>query len=232
MPSYRAVLFDFFGTLTRAVTRGPTHVEIARMLGCDPGAVVEVLDRSFHARARGRYGSAEQTLGWIARQAGASPSAEALAAAAAARVEALRADTALRPDAVATLRGLRRRGLRTAVVSDCTHELPVLLPALPVAPLLDAQVYSIEVGHCKPDPAIYLEACARLGVPPERCLYVGDGGSRELTGAAAVGMTPVRLTAPDLADHLVFDPDAEWRGAAVATLSETVELVDRFPALV
>lgn len=40
----------------------------------------------------------------------------------------------------------------------------------------------------KPDPAIYLLACRRLGVAPEDCVFVGDGGDRELEGAAAVGM--------------------------------------------
>ncbi|MEV1287144.1 HAD family hydrolase [Micromonospora sp. NPDC049679] len=232
MPPYRAVLFDFFGTLTRAVTRGPHHVEIARTLGCDPGALVGVLDRSFHARARGRFGSAEETLRWVAEQAGGDPSPAALKAAAGARVEAVRADTALRGDAVATLRALRQRGLRTAVISDCTHELPLFLPRLPVAPLLDTAVYSIEVGHCKPDPAIYLAACERLGVSPERCLYVGDGGSRELTGAGAIGMTPARLAAPDLVGHLAFNADTGWSGATITSLSDAVALVDRFPALV
>src|SRR5438874_2735987 len=81
------------------------------------------------------------------------------------------------------VREVPARGLRTAVVSDCTYELARFLPSLPVAPLLDACVYSVEVGACKPDPAIYLAACRRLGVSPPECLYVGDGGGRELSGA-------------------------------------------------
>ena len=47
MPAYQAVLFDFFGTLTRSVKRGPQHADIARALGCDPDAVLNVLDRTF-----------------------------------------------------------------------------------------------------------------------------------------------------------------------------------------
>ncbi len=46
---------------------------------------------------------------------------------------------------------------------------------------------------------MYETACAHLGVDPGECLYVGDGGSQELSGATAVGMTAFRLTAPDLA---------------------------------
>jgi putative hydrolase of the HAD superfamily len=232
MPAYRAVLFDFFGTLTRSVRRGPQHAAIARLLGCDPGALIAVLDQTFYARACGLFGSSEVALRWVSQQAGGRPDRDTLRAAAAARVEALRADTALRPDAVLALYAMRRLGLSTAVVSDCTYELPLFLPRLPVAPLLDACVYSVEIGRCKPEPEIYLAACDRLRVAPQQCLYVGDGGSQELTGAAELGMTAVRLDAPDLAGHLVFNPEVDWAGPSVASLSELIELVDRAPAAV
>ena len=227
MPAYRAVVFDFFGTLTRSVQRGPQHAEIARSLGADPEAVNGVLDRTFRARARGRYGSAEATLRFVIEQAGGRPCTDQLRAGVPARVDALKADTRLRDDAVSALDAIKRRGLATALISDCTHELPAFLPSLPVAPLLDTTVFSVRLGVCKPDPRIYLAACEQLGVVPEDCLYVGDGGSHELTGAAAVGMTPVRLAAPDLANHLVFDADTNFAGRTVRSLTELVGLVDR-----
>jgi putative hydrolase of the HAD superfamily len=148
-----------------------------------------------------------------------------------ARINALRADTRLRDDAESVLRVIRQHGLRTGLISDCTHELPAFLPSLPIAPLLDVNVFSVEVGRCKPDPLIYLEACWRLRVAPEDCLYIGDGGSRELTGAAAVGMTAVRLAAPDLADHLVFNADEDFTGPSVPSLTAVLDLLDRVPAL-
>jgi len=227
MPAYRAVVFDFFGTLTRAVQRGPQHAEIARALGADPDAVRGVLDRTFRARARGRYGSAEATLRWVIEQAGGRPRSSQVRAGVPARVDALKADTRLRADAVSALTAIKRRGLGTAVISDCTHELPAFLPSLPVAPLLDAKIYSVRRGVCKPDPQIYLAACEELEVTPAECLYVGDGGSHELTGAAAVGMTPVRLAAPDLANHLVFDSDSNFAGPSVRSLTEVIGLLDR-----
>jgi len=232
MLRYSAVLFDFFGTLTGSIHRGPQHAAIARSLGCDPLVVTGVLDRSFRARARGMFGSAEATLLWVSEQAGGSPCPAAVHAAFGARVAALRADTELRPEAVGVLQALRRRGVRTAVVSDCTHELPIFLPELPIGPLLDAQVYSVEVGRCKPDPLIYLTACWRVDVPPANCLFVGDGGSRELTGAEEAGMTAVRLDAPDLHDHLVYEADVGFAGHSVPSLHDVVDLVDRVPALV
>ena len=227
MSPYRAVVFDFFGTLTRSIQRGPQHAEIARALGADPEAVRGVLDRTFRARARGRYGSAEATLRWVIEQAGGHPRTAQVRAGVPARINALKADTRLRADAVSALAAIRRRGLSTAMVSDCTHELPAFLPSLPVAPLLDVKIYSVRLGVCKPDPQIYLAACEELGVSPAECLYVGDGGSHELTGAAVVGMTPVRLTAPDLAHHLVFDADTNFCGRTVRSLTEVVSIVDQ-----
>jgi putative hydrolase of the HAD superfamily len=230
--AYRAVVFDFFGTLTCSVRRGPQHADIARDLGCDPEAVRSVLDHTFYSRARGTFGSAEATLRWVTEQAGGHPLPAQLQAAVPARVDALKADTRLRSDAVSTLTALKDLGIRTAVVSDCTHELPAFLPSLPIAPLLDALVFSVEVGICKPDPAIYLTACEKLGVVAEECIYVGDGGSHELSGAVAVGMTAFRLSAPDLADHLVFDKDTEFTGPSIESLSEILPLLSREPALV
>ena len=232
MSAYRAVLFDFFGTLTRSIRRGPQHADIARRLGCDPEIVRGVLDRTFHSRARGTFGSAEATLRWVTEQAGGHPRPAQLRAAVPARVDALRADTRLRPDAVSALRAIKSSGFRTGLISDCTHELPAFLPSLPVAPLLDARVYSVELGVCKPDPAIYLAACDQLGVAAEECVYVGDGGSRELSGAVAVGMTAVRLNAPDLADHLVFDSDTAFTGPSVSSLTDLLTLIEHSPALV
>jgi putative hydrolase of the HAD superfamily len=232
MPAYRAVLFDFFGTLTQAVTRGPWHAAIARRLGCDPAEFASALDRSFRVRSRGVLGTPEATLRWVCDQLGADPPDDLLGKALRSRVVAVWADTMLRPDAVAVLAAVRARGCRTAVVSDCCYELPAFLPALPVAPLLDACVYSVEVGYCKPHPAMYTTACRRLGVAPEECLYVGDGGSQELTGAIAAGMHAARLAAGDLGGHLVFSPDRGFTGPAVGSLSQVVRLLDQQPALV
>jgi putative hydrolase of the HAD superfamily len=222
MPRYRAVLFDFFGTITKAVARGPAHMAVARHLGCDPREYTQQLDRTFPDRAKGSYGPPRDALGWITRVLGARPDHATMTAALIARVDAIRADTRLRADAVPVLRALRRRGVRTAVVSDCGPELPLFLPFLPVAPLLDACVYSIRLGAAKPEPAIYLAACDRLRVAPDECLYIGDGGSRELTGARALGMDAVRLAAPDLVGHLTFGAERGWAGPTAYSLTDAV----------
>lgn len=222
---YRAVLFDFFGTLTTAVRRGPAHDAIARRLGCCPVAYASVLDETFFARCVGALGDPATTLATVAARAGGRPTGEDVRAALRERADAVAADTRLRPEAVPVLRELRRLGLRTAVVSDCGPELPELLARLPVAALLDASVFSIELGRHKPDPMMYLVACVRLGVVPVDCLYVGDGGSHELSGAVAAGLDALRLAAPDLGGHLAFGADDGWAGPSVASLTGVPELI-------
>jgi putative hydrolase of the HAD superfamily len=65
---------------------------------------------------------------------------------------------ALPAGTVSALTALKRRGLKTGLISDCTHELPASLPSRPVAPPLDAQVFFVEIGVCKPDPGDHLAA--------------------------------------------------------------------------
>jgi putative hydrolase of the HAD superfamily len=221
-PRFRAVLFDFFGTLTEAVSRGPWHGTVAHLLGVELGEYLLALDETYPTRASGAYGSARNSLGHVTRVLGVRPSRADFEQALAARRVAVWADTRLRPESVEVLAAVRARGLRTALVTDCSHELPEFLPYLAVAPLLETCVYSVQVGACKPAPTMYLTACARLGVDPADCLYIGDGGGSELTGALALGMTPIRLAAPDLDRHLVYNPDLNFRGPAVSCLTQLV----------
>lgn len=222
--TYGAVVFDFFGTLTGAVARSRAHMRVARALGCDPVAFSVLLDRTYSARVRGDIGDSRNAMRWIAWQLGRSPTAAQVTEALRLRMAAMRAAVHLRADAMYTLWTLRSAGLRTALVSDCTDEVPELVAELPLADLLDATVFSIHLGVGKPHAALFLTASARLGVAPSRCLYVGDGDGRELTGARSAGMTPVRFAAPDLAGHLVFDPEPDWTGYTVRSLSAVVDL--------
>ncbi|GAA1800310.1 hypothetical protein GCM10009682_22380 [Luedemannella flava] len=223
---YRAVIFDFFGTLTRAYQRGPLHAEVARTLGCEPSAFAQLLNRTWALRARGGFADIEGMLARLARMQGVHPDAGQVRTAARLRRRAIRDDIRLRAEAVPTLRALRARGLRTGLVSDCSDELPDIFATLPVAPLFDATVYSARVGVAKPHPALYATVCARLRVDPADCLYIGDGGGCELSGATHAGMTAVQLAAPDLVEHLSFNAEPDWPGAVVTRLIDALDLVD------
>jgi HAD superfamily hydrolase (TIGR01549 family) len=116
-----------------------------------------------------------------------------------------------------TLQALRDRGYRLACVSDCTELMGRrLLEQWEFFRLFEAVALSYEVGCAKPDPQIYRRVTDALGVAPSRCLYVGDGGSDELNGARALGMTTVRIdqegayaryACPAPADYLIVGLD-------------------------
>lgn len=50
-----------------------------------------------------------------------------------------------------------------------------------------------DVPAPKPDPAGLMQACARLGVPPQACVYVGDGAG-DVPAAHAAGMPILGVT--------------------------------------
>jgi len=74
-------------------------------------------------------------------------------------------------------RRLRAAGTRTAVVSASRNMLAVLASA-GLSGLFDADVDGVEAARLglpgKPDPALFLEAARRLGVPPWRAAVVED----------------------------------------------------------
>lgn len=59
----------------------------------------------------------------------------------------------------------------------------------------DAYVLSYELKLLKPDPAIYLEAAGRAGVPPRECVLIDDM-DRNVQGAVAAGLHGI-LYAPE-----------------------------------
>ena len=62
-----------------------------------------------------------------------------------------------------------------------------------IAGMFDTAVLSCRVGAAKPEPRIYEICLDRLGVTANEAVFVGDGGSSELRGAKAVGMTAVMI---------------------------------------
>ena len=81
------------------------------------------------------------------------------------------------PGSVRFVRAARAEGARTAVAS-ASHHARHALAAAGLGELFDAIVDGIEADRLelpgKPDPALFLEAVARLSVPPSRAAVVED----------------------------------------------------------
>jgi putative hydrolase of the HAD superfamily len=233
MPA-RAVVFDFYGTLSVSASRAERRegaARIAAALGIPSDALHEVIAATFTERATGACGNLEDTMRWLAERCGYTPAVEQLQTA----CEIRRATEdvyarALRPDAEPTLRALHQQGIKVGLLSDCTHELPEIWPSLPLARYVDATVFSVEARFRKPHPQLYDTVARLLGVAAPECLYVGDGGSGELTGALKAGMVPIHLRTADAADAIIYDAEPTWAGATITTLSDVLTLLQPSPA--
>ena len=92
------------------------------------------------------------------------------------------------------LSGLKERGIRIGLITNCFSEEAKLIRESELFPCFDASCLSWEEGVRKPAPAIYRTCLRRLGIAPENCLYVGDGGSFELETARSLGIQAVQAT--------------------------------------
>ncbi len=89
---------------------------------------------------------------------------------------------------------VRQQGLRTGLISNWDAGLTRVLKALDVYDLFDIIVVSANVGHAKPEAAIFENALALAGVRPEAAVHVGDSLEADVAGAEAVGMRPIWIS--------------------------------------
>jgi putative hydrolase of the HAD superfamily len=104
-------------------------------------------------------------------------------------------------DAVRQVKGAR---YRTALLTNISRSgEPVWRSLLPVDELFDVVVDSSQVGMRKPDPAIFLLTCERLGLSPDECMFVDDLRCN-VDAAAELGMTTIQCADPvTIADEVV-----------------------------
>jgi len=226
---YKAVIFDLFGTLVDNFSLREQQDILARLASIVSAPADEFMRLwfgTFNERATGVFGSLEGNIEHICRKLGILAKAPQIQQAARIRRDFTRRALRPRPDAVSVLSRLKSRGYKTALISDCSAETPAAWGDTPLAPLIDVAVLSCLVGLKKPDPRIYQKAAQQLGVEPQTCLYVGDGSSGELTGAATVGMYPVLLRLPgeDSTDAHQIDRE-DWNGPTISSLTEVLTLV-------
>lgn len=94
----------------------------------------------------------------------------------------------LHPQILPMLAALKEKGVKIGLISNCfSEEVPAIRNSA-LYPYFDGAFLSYEQGIQKPDAEIYRRCMEHLGVKPEECLYIGDGGSHELEAAAALGM--------------------------------------------
>lgn len=90
------------------------------------------------------------------------------------------------PHTLPVLREARKRGLKTALISNSTRSIvSSILNTHNLAGFFDAVVAIQDARHGKPHPEMVLKACRKLGVKPREALLVGDTGNDMLAGKQA-----------------------------------------------
>ena len=136
-------------------------------------------------------------FGEILRACGREPRPELVREMVTADQELLIANTRLFDDAVPFLENLRARGIKIAIVSNCTENTRPMLVALGVDALSDALVLSCEVGAAKPAAEIFRHALDQLGVAAQAAVFVDDqAGFCE--GSVAAGIDAVQIVRGEL----------------------------------
>jgi HAD superfamily hydrolase (TIGR01509 family) len=203
---YRAVLFDWRGTLVHIPTPAWIAARALRSIG-------RADDSDTVASINARVGAALQDSEVVEAERRADLSAELNRTAmmtlferadldpelavALYEVEWERDSRPVYPDVPEALAAIDARGAKVAVVSDI--HVDIVRPecaAHDIDRFIDAYVLSCELGVQKPDPRMFLAATAALGVEPSDALMVGDT-ARTDGGAAAVGITTLILPRPD-----------------------------------
>jgi putative hydrolase of the HAD superfamily len=119
------------------------------------------------------------------------------------------------------LESLRRRGVKTAIVSNTPWGSPASAWRMELArhgllETVDAVVFCVDVGWRKPHRAPFDRALALLDVAAGDAVFVGDDPRWDVVGAQNAGVRPVLYGSPGAAPGL----------KAIRNLEEVIQLVD------
>jgi HAD superfamily hydrolase (TIGR01509 family) len=133
-----------------------------------------------------------------------------------------------RPDVSRVVLELSDRGYLLGIIANTITEteIPDWLEQDHLTDYFKTVVLSSKLGIRKPNPEIYWEAARRIGVPPEKCAYVGDNLVRDVEGtqAAGFGMSIILLEPETIKKE---PPNGDVKPDRI--IYELCELLDMFP---
>ena len=131
-------------------------------------------------------------------------------------------------DVIPTLIELRRRGYRLGIVTNGgSYPQNRKMDRSGLRTYVDLVVVGGDEKVQKPNPLIFRRTAARLGIPAECCLFVGDHPRTDIAGALSAGMQVIRKDAAHAPDHPFYGlpcPDT-------AVIHQILELLDLFPEI-
>lgn len=220
--SKKAIIFDLFFTLVSPDDdQSPPTWEL---LGIDKPSWRNQTFSSSSARLTGDQRDPYEIVRSMAHAVDASISASVIQDATDQRIARFARILNKVPEStLATLTALRNRGLRTALISNADTIETHAWESSPLSTLFDVTVFSWQVGAAKPDAKIYNHCLDLLELSAPQSMFVGDGGSEELSGARELGLTPVfaRGLMPEMSAEEIRDRES----CATYTIDSLEELI-------
>jgi putative hydrolase of the HAD superfamily len=205
--SIRVALIDLYETLVAG-----DWTRWRDLVGSRIGVGSAVLDRAFdetrEARNTGAFGSEEEDWHAILVAAGVPPDPALIRDVIAIQRDFTTTGVRLYEDSLPTIRELRSRGARTALVSNCSRDTRPVVDRLRLADEFDAVILSFEVGARKPDAAIYDAALTAIDATAPEGLFVDDQAVY-CDGARALGMKTRLIRRPAASPREGFTPGTD-----------------------
>ena len=226
----KVVIFDLFETLISEFdSNRPSIAEVAQALGLPVKEFQEEYQNLRLARLTGQFAGYTALLRHIVQKLGGKPSENTIEGLAERRHSAGAAHLRrIEPEILDMLNAIASIGVSLGLISNTEGSTVLDWANSPLSGFFEVTVFSNLVGRVKPDPDIYQHACKDLGVAPSDCIFIGDGNSDELRGAAQVGMSPF-CAAWFLRQHtdLLGEDIVMQRAAGYPVLFHPSELADR-----
>jgi HAD superfamily hydrolase (TIGR01549 family) len=190
----KAILFDAFGTLAEIAERRRPYTMLLSLADSE--------SRPTHADyaplVMGRDWGIQETADWLGVTLTQAQEAKVFNDLAT-ELMSMR----LFPETGEMLAQLRSNGFKLGICSNLAQ--PYAAPLRALLPFeMDTYAWSFEIGAIKPDPAIYLTACAALKGRPEEVLMVGDTYDADCLGPRRLGMQALHLARTGCSPDRIF----------------------------
>lgn len=125
------------------------------------------------------------------------------------------------PSALALLEELKRKGIKTGLISNWDHSCRKVLKESQLLDLLDTVVISSEMGVEKPEKEIFEAAFEQGGTSAQESLYIGDNYYDDVIGASKVEMDSVLINpyGREGIEEILYDK-------VVSDISEVIKFVE------
>ena len=221
-----AVLFDMGGTLRRTIRRGEEEkrhkvVQILRLLGSDllPAELVHLLSdrlaayKQWAEETEVELNEVDLWTRWMLPDFPAE-----LVTRLAVQLNDIWRDAVnhygVLPETKEVILTLFRRGYRLGLISNTTSsvEVPRTFAELEISGCFEVVILSCVLGKRKPNPETLLSATKRMGIKPEKCVYVGDRPGRDVKASRSAGFASSiiisdTLTLDNFSDEPSLKPD-------------------------